>query len=70
MSAPAVSRIGLANLEALHSGGAMPTGGPGGETHQHFAILDSPDKLPNWARSTVGEQWVIDVANRNWHKIG
>jgi len=68
-SAPAVNRIGLGNLDAMHSGTASTAGGMGGHITQNFAILDNSDRLPNWTRSTKGEQYVIDVVRRNWHRL-
>lgn len=67
MSAPAVQRIGLSNLEALHSGAPMPAAGP--QVSQSFAVLTDDSQLPNWTRTAQGEAYVIDTVRRNLHRL-
>lgn len=71
-SAPAVDRVGLGNLEALHSGGSMTTTATASQEPPviNLAILNSESQIPNWARSTEGQNHILDVVQKNWHKLG
>jgi hypothetical protein len=74
-SAPAVDRIGVANLESLHRGASVPSGTPRGNggsgVNNHIAIgvINDRSDVPAWARSNVGEKHIVDLVRRNWHRI-
>lgn len=67
-SAPAVQRIGLANLDAMHSGApaASPATAP---TNVNIGVIPDRDTVPNWIRSQAGEAYVVDLVRRNWHRV-
>lgn len=72
--APAVSRIGLDNLEAMRSG-AVPAsqvsgagGGPQVNNAVQIASFDSRLDAKRWANSQEGEVWFVDMARRTAHK--
>lgn len=73
--APAVSRIGLENLEALRAGrsmapagGAPASGGSGRGTQVNLATFDSREDARRWAGSQDAETWFVDMAKRTSHR--
>ena len=73
----AVKRIGADNLDAMHRGsyGGSNSGGSAGgsagssKPSQGFHFYSNPSDLANQlAKSSYGEDWVVDVVNRNIHK--
>jgi phage-related minor tail protein len=69
-SAPAVNRIGLGNLEAMHSGtGGGGAGGVGGGNVINIGVINDRADIPNWARSQQGESHILDIVKRNWHRL-
>jgi len=69
-SAPAVNRLGLGNLDAMHSGAAGSTGGMGGAGNVvNIGVINDRADIPNWARSQKGESHIVDIVRRNWHKL-
>ena len=65
-SAPAVRRVGLANLEAMHEGAksGTPATGKGG-----VIIVDDRREAAR-IREELGEAWVMEVVTRNRHRFG
>lgn len=69
-SAPAVERIGLDTLEAMHRGAApssSPTSGGGGN-NVAIASFDSRLDAKKWAESQDAETWFVDMATRTAHR--
>lgn len=74
MSAPAVQRIGLPALQAMHNGtppSGAASGGAGGEpTNVHNAVyFDKQKMVDELARSDAHEKFIVDVMSRNIHKF-
>ena len=76
MSAPAVQRIGLANLEAMHNGATGGGGGgkagggtsPAGNTVSIHAHLDQQLMRNALEQDPNHEQWVLDIMRRNAYR--
>jgi hypothetical protein len=74
ISAPAVQRIGLPALQAMHNGtppSGAASGGAGGEpTNVHNAVyFDKQKMVDELARSDAHEKFIVDVMSRNIHKF-
>jgi len=70
-SAPAVQAIGVANLDAMH-GAAVGRGSNGTSNVSNkinIGFLNDRSEVPHWARSQQGENHIVDVVRRNWHRI-
>lgn len=70
--APAVERIGLPRLEALHAGDPItsPESGrnaAGSGNSINLATFDSRIDARRWAESQDAETWFVDMATRNAH---
>lgn len=71
-SAPAVERIGVGNLEAMHAGGSRGESGRGGEgagNRISIGVINDRSDIPKWARSQQGERHILDLVRRNWHTV-
>lgn len=71
ISAPAVRRIGLDNLEAMHrgtSGSAAAGGMQGGNVNLHF--YDERPHPRDFLGSAEGENQIVNIARKNRLKIG
>jgi hypothetical protein len=70
-SAPAVDRIGVANLEAMHSGrgGTAAAGSSGSGPVVNVAVFNDENEIPKWTRTADGEKHLIDIVRRNWHRL-
>lgn len=75
LSAPATERLGVANLDLMNQTGRFPTTGSAGHSPsasptQNLIFLEDHSKLINVLRTTEGENAVIDMVNKNWHRLG
>lgn len=74
-SAPAVDRIGVDTLAALHSGvspaaGGFNGGGRSGGTNIHNAVyFDQNDMVNALQQTDAHEKYIVDVMKRNIHKF-
>lgn len=72
-SAPAVQRLGLGTLDALHNGGspaaAAAAGGAGAGKVSVYSFLDHQQLANHLERNPDHEKWVVDVVRRNSHLI-
>ena len=68
-SADAVNRLGLGNLDALHSGSGHGSSAMGGGNVVNIGVINDRADIPNWARSQQGEAHVVDIVKRNWHRL-
>jgi hypothetical protein len=70
-SAPAVQRLGVGNLESLHSsavGGAQsPSGTP--NSNVHLAFFDDKSQMDRWVHSTAFEGHIVDIMKRTSHLV-
>lgn len=73
-SAPAVDRIGLDNLTAMHDGRSGSAGGGGGGVQLapqvHVIVVNDRQEMINAIKSTAGENAVISHVNKNRNKMG
>lgn len=68
-SAPAVDRIGLHNLEAMHNGRTMPSAFGSYDKPQPITIvvINDPAMIMNATRNIDGDKWFVDMARKNRH---
>lgn len=70
-SAPAVDRIGLANLESMHSGATRGGTSPSVNVRPqvNVGIINDRSDIPQWTRTQEGESHILDIVSRNWHRV-
>lgn len=68
-SAPAVDRIGLGNLEALHSGSPLQAASTG-ESNVNVVFVNDQAHLREFLKSNEGRAVIIDMVSRNKRQMG
>lgn len=70
-SAPAVNRIGLGNLEAMHNGSAAPGGASGvAGSNVNVAFMRDHSDYRQWLMSGEGKKTIVDIVSGSRRQIG